>query len=175
MALPAVLSLAPSLVQGVMGIAQNRRANKVRPDSYVPPSLNRAIGINESLASKSVSPGYNQAIQDINEAQESTMDAAIQAGGNASQIQETISRADAGTKNTLRALQANNENYRENNLLRLNNSLIQKSDFEQRNRDKYNAAKSALRGASQQNLYNSITNAAEAGILGLGRDNTILS
>ncbi len=168
MALPTALALAPALVQSVNAFTQSRRANRLEKNEFVPPSLDRSINIAESRASKSVAPGYNRAVETLNQVTANTVDNAKRASTNAAAVQQMVSASDINAKKNIADLQAANEEFSDRSALQLQDRLVQRGEFEQYNEDQYQAARSALRGAAQQNTFNAITNAAEVGILASG-------
>lgn len=165
---PALLALLPSLIQMGQGIAQKAKAGNLTQSNYVPPSIQNATEMARQGAATPTAPGYTQQINRVRTSTSNTISNAKKVAGDAAQLQSMVGQADAREKQIGQDLTSQNQNFQFNNRQDLMKWLGIRAGSEQGSRNAYNAAKSALIGAGDQNLFNAATGASAVGITALG-------
>lgn len=168
------LYIAPLLAAGLIsaggkvlgGLMQRRQAKKLKQSNYIPPALTEAKAEADIIANSSTAPGQ-QAEEEA--ARQSTAQSITNASKVAGSANELINFAGAARGNE-------NKNMRDiarraliwKDSQRANRNMIRGRIASQQaaNRDQYQGAKSALIGASNQNIFGGITDAATAFALG---------
>lgn len=170
---PALLALLPSLFQMGQSYAQKQKADNLKNSNYVPPSVQSGVDIATQGAAASTSPGYANQLQKVKTVGANSISKAKQVAGDPNQLQSAVQQVDARERDNTRDLSNRNQEFQFQNRGQLMKWLGIRGASEQRSTDAYNATKSALIGASQQNMYNGITGAAAVGIKAIGsNDNT---
>lgn len=164
MAIGTLLALTPSIFQYIKSRQQKREAKNLQKSTFIPPSVQEATNVARSNANATVTPGYSRSVERLEKISANSISNAKKISTSSGNIMAAVSKADALEKEGIKDLGARNDWFRFQNRGVLSRILQQKGIYEQRNQDKYDAAKSALRGASDQNLYNSVTNVAKVGV-----------
>lgn len=165
---PALLALLPSLFQMGQSYSQKQKADNLKPSNYVPPSVQSAVDMATQSAASSTAPGYGNQLQKIKTVGANSISRAKQVAGDANQLQSAVQQVDARERDNTRDLGNRNQEFQFQNRGQLMKWLGIRGASEQRSTDAFNATKSALIGASQQNLYNGISGAAAVGIKAVG-------
>ena len=164
----ALIGLGTAAYSLYKGHQQRKKARQLKNSNYVPPSVQEAVA-NSRMAASGTSPEYLRGQQKLRLSTQNTVNNARRVGGSAGQIQQAVADSDAREKEAVKDLEVSDAAYRNNNRLALNQQLGIQGQYEKESYDNYNAAKSALLGAAEQNTYNGITQGLEAGA-NLGAD-----
>lgn len=167
-AAPLALSLAPVVAQAVQAGIQNKKAKKLKPSNFIPPAIREAESTARQIAQSTQMPGQDRFEARLGKNTANTLAAARRSTSNPAALLEAVQEADARAKGAIADNKTNLDAFKLQGQNLLSNALAKKGAFQQANRDAYNAAKSALTGASQQNLYNAITNASNVGVAAAG-------
>jgi hypothetical protein len=165
-AIPALIMAAQAGYQYMQAKKQEDKARELKPSNYVPPAIKEAVA-NTRRDSMSQSPAITRGLERLKLSTADTIEAAKRVGGSARVIQETVANAGAREKQVQRDLATQDAMIRRDNRRDLNQMLGVQGHYEKASQDAYNAAKSALIGASMQNKYNAVTSAAEGAISAL--------
>lgn len=162
--IPLLVAAGSAAFQYAQGEKQKKMARNIKPSNYVPPAVQEAETM-AKMSQSSLPVGYTRGLERINQNTATTIESAKRVGGSSGQIQQAVADADARSKEVSKdlAVAAGAENQA--NRRDLYNILSTKGQFEKASNDAYNAAVSALTGASMQNKYNAISGLAENVIL----------
>ncbi|MEJ7644272.1 MAG: hypothetical protein WKF87_06735 [Chryseolinea sp.] len=139
---------------------QKKAAKKLKESNWTPPAVEEAIS-SQRLAANASSPEYARGLERLKQSTANSIDASKKAGGTSGQIQQGIADSDAREKENIKDLQVADASFKNDARDRLTNLLQTKGGYQQQSRDAFNAAKSALTGASEQNQYNAVTTLGE--------------
>lgn len=167
--LPASLALLPSIFQFGQSIAQRNKANNLQQSNYIPPSVQNAVANARLNAGATEAPGQDQALSRIRTSTANSILNAKKTASNAAQLSSSVGESEGREKQDLQGLTANNQAFQFRNRQDLMKWLGIRGEYEQSNYDKFNAAKSALIGASNQNAFNALTGAATTGLVALDK------
>jgi hypothetical protein len=160
MAIPALLMAGQVGYQLYQAHQQAQAAKKLKQSNYVPSAVNEAI-TSAKIDSNASSPMYRRGLEKIGQSTARTLDAAKRIGGSSSSLQQSVTDADAREKEVLKDLEVSDASFRAQSKQNLQGLLMKKGQFQQQSKDAYDSAKSALIGASKQNVFNAITTGAE--------------
>jgi len=165
--MPASTALAfvPSAFQFFQGIRQKQLAKNLKQDTYIPGALREAEARTRTRAGVTKLPGQDRAEEKIKSTTANTIAVTRRNAKDSTTVLEKTQQADAVSKAAVGDMNARVEGYKLKNEEKLNQVLSQKASYQKANKDQFDAAKSALEGASSQNFYNAATNAATAGII----------
>ncbi|MGC3945364.1 MAG: hypothetical protein QM762_12760 [Chryseolinea sp.] len=158
--IPALVALGTAAYQWYQSDQQKKKAKKLKPSNYVPPGTEEAL-TNARMDATAQSPGYARGLEKLRQSSATTIANAKRVGGNPAAIQQAVADTDAREKEAIKDLQVSDEAFRASNRKDLNRQLQIKAGYQKDSYDAYNASKSALIGASQQNKYNAITQLGE--------------
>lgn len=169
--LPVALALLPTLYQMGKSVAQRQKASELQQSNYIPPSVQNAVATARQMSEGSVSmPGYNQAVDRLKTTTANTIANSRKVAGNSAQLSQDVANASARENQSDQSLSAQNSAFKFSNLQNLQKWLGIRGGYEAKNRDQFNAAKSALTGAADQNMYNGISSAASIGLAATDKD-----
>lgn len=154
---PLLVGLGTGLFQAAAAGRQRRQARRMQPSSFIPPALREAEGSASREAMATRYPG-----QDVDEAnvRQTATDAFHNVARSSSSPSATVNAASrlAGfQQREMRRIGAEARRFRANATDRLRQIQLRKAGVQAENRRQFEAAKSALRGASSQNLFNAIS------------------
>jgi hypothetical protein len=167
----ALIALAQSGYQMYKSHQQKKKAEEMKDSRYVPPSVQQALASANSEATQ-LSPGYSRSVEKIRQSSATSINNAKRIGGSSNQIQNMVNNVDAREKEAIKDVEVSENAFKARARDNVRGLMMTKGGFEKDSRDAYNAAKSALIGASEQNKYNAITNLGE-GIVNSLPDNMI--
>jgi hypothetical protein len=160
MAVPPMLiaGAAQGLGQLITGISQRRQARKLKPSTYIPPSLQEAVGSARSRAQATRYAGQGEDERSVRQATQTAMgNVQKSTSSSATALNAAASlagREQAGMRNISQRAMQNRERQQQI----FESALKQRANVEAQNRRQYEAAKSALRGASMQNTSKGLGN-----------------
>lgn len=160
----ALAALGKAGYQAYQADQQKKEAKKLKPSNYVPPGVQEAESNARLKANSSVAPGYGRTVDKLRTSTANTVARLQKASTNSNVIQQGVMDADSKEKEILKDLEVKNEAFKADNMGKLNQVLGLKGVYQEKSRDDYNAAKSALLGASKKNNYNAVSGLAETGI-----------
>lgn len=160
----AAIPLALSAYQAYKGFEQEKKAKNLKESNFVPGSVRESVasgrmGVNAS------NPAVTRGLARLKASSANTIDARKRIGGSAAQIQNTVTDVDAREKEAVKDLQVADASFKIDQQRNLEDLLREKGYYEKASRDAFNAGKSALIGASEQNKYNALSTAAEGLIM----------
>lgn len=158
------LSFLPSAFQLVKGFSQKKKAKDLKPSNFVPPSVESAINMAKADSLRTTAPGYGRTLEKIDAQNANAIDAARKVSSDASTLQASVSESDARRKEILKDIETENQQFQFRSRGDLMKWLGIRGDYEKMSRDSYDAAKSALEGAADQNIFNALTGAVATGI-----------
>lgn len=170
----AAIAIAQAAYQAYKANQQKKMADKLKPSNYVPNSVREATDMARMDANATMGPTTKRGLEKLRQSTATSVENAKRVGGSPGQIQQAVADIDAREKETIKDLQVADSVDRYNRRQDLGRNLQVMGQYERMSRDAYNAAKSALRGASEQNKYNAVTNAGE-GIMYSLPDNSFSS
>ena len=156
----------------VSGWMQNRAANRLKESKYIPSGVRESV-TNARMGAMADSPMYTRGKEQLAQSTARTINTAKRIGGTGAQVQQAAADADAREKQMIKDLEVSNNAFKAGQRNELNRALSVESSYKQRNRDAFNAAKSALKGAAIQNVFGAINNAA-SGLIMSASDERIL-
>jgi hypothetical protein len=163
--LPLALSLLPAAYQIGQGIYQKSQAKKLKESTFVPPELTMNRDLAQQQAFSRRAPGQGFAEEQIRRNTANTISAGQRSfGGDANKAAAVASAANAQANDATSRLAAQGQQFSENALGRLSGANMAIAGQKRQNRNEFNAAKSQLIAASNQNIFNGISNAASAGL-----------
>jgi hypothetical protein len=138
--------------QGVYGMYQLYQASKLKPDNYIPPSLRKNLDEAETLASKTkyVGQAYDEGKVAQNTA--NAIERARQGTNSSANFLNFVASSQEKENQAMNAIGQKSLAFQQvnrNNAVQLRN---QKANLEMDNMKRFWAAKSALKGAGQQNM-----------------------
>lgn len=156
----ALIPLALSAYQLYQGAQQEKKARKLKESNFVPGSVREGVasarmGVNAS------NPAVTRGLARLKASSANTINAAQRVGGTAAQVQSAVTDVDAREKEAIKDLQVADASFKIDQQRNLEDLLREKGYYEKSSRDAFNAAKSALIGASAQNKFNALSTAAE--------------
>ena len=138
-------------------------AKKLKEDSFIPPALQAKIDAAKIKANATLFPGQPQAEEQIREASSGAINQVRRSTSSTSDVLNTVAAVDAQEKNSRVDLARTNAEFQNQADRELGATQSEVAGVEQGNRDQFNAAKSALIGASDQNIFNGLGGLASAG------------
>jgi len=163
--LPLALSLLPAAFQVGQGFYQKSQAKKLKESTFVPPELlmNRDLANQQAYSRRA--PGQAFAEEQIRRNTANTISAGQRSfGGDANKAAAVASAANAQANDATARLAGQGAQFSEQAFGRMANANQAIAGQKRQNRNEFNAAKSELLAASNQNLFNGISNAASAGL-----------
>lgn len=158
--IPALIGLGVAGFQAYQGYKQKKQAKKLKASNYVPPSVEEAL-VSARMHSTADSPGHRRGLERLKQSSASSISASKRIGGSSAQLQQGVADTDAREKEHSKDLQVANSAFKNQARNNVQDLLLTKGGYEQQSQDSFNAAKSALIGASQQNTYNAVTTLGE--------------
>lgn len=152
-------------MQGAQAIKQANLAKNLKQSDYIPPSILEAEQRSRAMANSSEVPGEAAAKARLDRQTANTTNAVRTATKDSGTVLEKLQEADAVAKAKATDIEAQAQEFRYRNQKALDQTLQAKAAYEQKNRDAYDSAKSALRGASNQNAFNAANNATAAAMM----------
>lgn len=157
---PALLALGQAGYQFYKSEQQKEKARKLKNSNYIPQSVKDAETMSRQ-GLNSQAPGFDRGLQKIRQSTASTINSAARVGGTAGQVQQAVADSDAREKETTKDLAVSNAAWKAQQRDSYQNNLQIKGRYEKASYDAWQSAKSALKGAANQNQYNAITTASE--------------
>lgn len=157
------LSAIPSLFQFGKAAKQKKLAKELKEDSFIPPALQAKLDAAKIRANATLFPGQPQAEEQIREASAGSINQVRRTASSTSDVLNTVAAIDAQEKNSRVELARTNAEFQNQADRELGTTQSEVAEVEQGNRDQFNAAKSALLGASDQNIFNGLGGLASAG------------
>jgi len=139
---------------------QKKAAKKLKDSNYVPTAVEEAVQ-SSRLQSNATSPEYQRGLEKLKQSSANTISTSKRIGGTAGQMQQSVADADAREKESIKDLSVAASATKAQSRGELQNLLLTKGGYQKESRDAYNASKSALLGAAEQNQYNAITTGAQ--------------
>jgi hypothetical protein len=158
--IPALIAVAQAGYQLYKSEDQKKKASKLKDNNYVPSAVNEAVN-SARIDSNSSSPHFARGLEKIKQSSASSINTAKSIGGSTGQIQQSVANIDAHEKESLKDLEVYDSAYRTERKNNLQNLLMMKGSYQKDSRDAYDAARSALIGASERNQYNAFSTALE--------------
>lgn len=158
--MPAPLLLAGSLLAGGKifgGLRQNRMASQLKPSNYIPPALKKNQAELEMMSGATKYPGQSQDEERIKQGTSETISRMSKAAGSASELLNTASAAQSNENRAFRDVSQRALLWKDAIRNNLRNTRGQIANIQQQNRQQYLAAKSALRGAANQNIFGGVS------------------
>lgn len=163
--LPLALALLPAAYQGIQGIRQHRLAKRLKESTFVPQELLMNRDLAQQQAYSRRAPGQAFAEEQVRRNAANQIGAATRSfGGDANKVAAVTSAATAGAQDATTRLAAQGQQFSENAFGRLQNANAGIAGQKRQNRDEFNRAKADLIAAGDQNIFNSISNVATAGV-----------
>lgn len=156
----ALIPLALSAYQLYKGAEQEKKAKNLKESNFVPGSVREAVG-SARMGVTGSNPAVTRGLARLKASSANTIAARKRIGGNAAQIQNTVMDVDAREKEAIKDLQVADASFKIDQQRNLEDLLREKGYYEKASRDAFNAGKSALIGAAEQNKYNALSTAAE--------------
>jgi hypothetical protein len=162
MAIPimAVMALAQAGYGMYKSQQQKKAAKKLKDSNFVPTAVEEAVQ-SSRLQANATSPEYQRGLEKLKQSTANTISSSKRVGGTAGQIQQSVADADAREKENIKDLSVAAAGTKAQARGELQNLLLTKGGYQKESRDAYNASKSALLGAAEQNQYNAITTGAQ--------------
>lgn len=154
-ALPVIAagaSLIDPLSRLFTGLKQKKMARKIKPSKFIPPSLQDATSQARTAAYSSRSLDQGVAEAELRKQQANQNYVIGQQGTTAQRLAATASLGNNFTDRMMQ-LMAQGRNERYGRIQNYENQLLNKANVEMENQRVYEGAKSALRGASMQNIH----------------------
>jgi len=180
---PITLSLlmagGQALLPAIKSIKQGQTLKNLpdvsRPDFQIPEAATEQLGIARSIAGNRNMPGYNEALDKIENQTNRAIGDVKAAGGNMQDIMAAMASANVGAAMAKRDLDITNDRSYLGSLQNLQGQLGQYANWQnaqqQDEMKKYNdemARRAALDTARQQNMQNAIGSVAQGGATALG-------
>lgn len=156
------LALASGAGKFIGGLFQSHKAKKLKPSTWVPPELRASQAEANRLSTASMAPGQQAEEESIRQSGSQYLTNIAKTGTSANEMQNFAGKA-MGAENAMkrdiarRALLWKDQHRANLNAIR---GRIAAQQIE--NRRQYQAAKSALRGAANQNIFGGLTDIAGA-------------
>jgi len=163
LAVGAFLSALPSAFQFGKAKEQKKLAKDLKEDSFIPPALQAKLDAAKIRANATLFPGQPQAEEQIREASAGSINQVRRTSSSTSDVLNTVAAIDAQEKNSRVELARTNAEFQNQADRELGFTQSEVAGVEQGNRDQFNASKSALIGASDQNVFNALSGVATAG------------
>lgn len=164
---PLIAAAIPAVFQGIKGIRQRRLAKKLKESTFVPPELRENQNLAKQQAYSRRAPGAALAEENIRRNLATTLGSQSRMfGGDAGKMVALSSGASARADNAVRGVQAQGQAFSENAFGRLGAANNAVAGQKRQNRDEFNRTKAQLLAASDQNLFNALSNASSAAITG---------
>ncbi|ARS36815.1 hypothetical protein [Pontibacter actiniarum] len=172
------LAAAPAIYQGVSGILQKRKANRinaVRPTYNIPGAVHESVDMARQSANAAM-PGYGTAQNNIKGATANAVRSAQLAGSGNSML-AAIAAAQSNESNSLLNLATQSAQHQAAQRQNLQGSLMNLAQYKDKawdwnEKQKYQekaAAKAALTEAANQNINGAISGLASIGTTALGQ------
>ena len=179
MTLSLLMAGGQALLPAIQAIGQKRKLNNLpdveRPDFQIPEAATEQLGIARSIASNRNMPGYNEALEKIENQTSRTIGDVKAAGGNMQDIMAAMASANVGAAMAKRDLDITNDKSYLGSLQNLQGQLGQYANWQnaqqQDQMKAYNdemARRAALDTARQQNMQNAIGSVAQGAATGIG-------
>ncbi len=150
-----ILGGVSSLVQAGSGIAQLIKAKKVKPRA-VDQGYYDNVDLSRDMVKADKAPGQAQAENNIRAGSAQTAEAIQETGSGINNKLAALSSVNQNQNDAFEGLNAQTQQFRQNSVDRLQNSIGQLAQQKQQAQDEASATKSALQGAGLQNLFGGI-------------------
>lgn len=157
--------MVPTVLQGAKAIQQNVLAKNLKKSNYIPPGMTEAEAMARAASNATQAPGQSVAEDKVDQQTANTTAAVRTAAKDSSTVLDKVQQADAISKSKKNDINAKAQEFKYRNQKSLEGTLKQKAQYQQNNENQYNAAKSALRGASDVNAFNAAQNLGTAAIM----------
>lgn len=164
--LPLLATAAPGLWQGISGIIQGSKANKVRLQDTRPDSLKEEVAIRRQAANSALMPGQKAAESNIRQNAANSAAALAQAGTGSSGILAGLSRLNQNTNQATQQLATQAAGYQDQARNQLVGSLRQDAVYRTADQNAFNREKAALKQASAANLFGGLSTLGSVGAYG---------
>lgn len=154
--------------QAVKGAQQKRQAKRLKPSTYIPPALQSQLAADKNRTAKSITKRQQLADKRINRMTAQTSNRIAKTGGSAGNMIIGAAAADAQGKDAIQESEVIAESERERNRDKLSATKMSVARVQQKNQDEYEAAKSALLGAGDQNIFGGIKTAGSTAAFAAG-------
>lgn len=173
LAIPAAISLVPSVFKAVTGIFQRNKAKKINP-------INPGYTVNNSVidnatnltnrANNYVMAGYGDAVNDINSASANAFNTGVQGATNSGDVLDLATKIAYGQGQNINNLNVSNAQGREQAYMQAVNArnmagqeLQNKNAWEREQYMQQLREKAALEQSGTENIYSGISGAASIG------------
>lgn len=161
----AAAAAVPAVFQGIKGLRQRRLAKKLKESTFVPSEMRENQDLARQQAYSRRAPGAARAEENIRKNLATTLGSQSRMfGGDAGKMVALSSGASARADNAAQGVQAQGQAFSENAFGRLAGANNAVAGQKRQNRDEYNRTKAQLLAASDQNIFNSISNLSTAGL-----------
>lgn len=165
MPLPLIAAAIPAALQVYKGFRQKYLAKKLKESTFIPSELRENQNLAKQQAYSRRAPGAARAEENIRKNLATTLGSQSRMfGGDAGKMVSLSSGASARADNAVQGVQAQGQAFSENAFGRLAGANNAVAGQKRQNRDEYNRAKAQLLGASDQNLFNGVSNLSSAAI-----------
>lgn len=164
---PLLLAAIPAAFQAYKGFRQRYLAKKLKESNFVPSELRENQSLAKQQANSRRAPGAARAEENIRKNLATTLGSQSRMfGGDAGKMVSLSSGASARADNAVQGVQAQGQAFSENAFGRLAGANNAVAGQKRQNRDEFNRTKAQLLAASDQNLFNSVSNLSSAAITG---------
>lgn len=138
--------------QSALGLYQLWRARKVKPDNYVPPSLQKSLNEAEAVKgrTKYINQDYDEA--QVRRASANAVSRAKESTTSAANLLNATSAVQSNENDALNQIGNKARQFQEVNRMNAQNLRNQRAGYEMDSMKRYWAAKAGLKGAGMQNL-----------------------
>jgi hypothetical protein len=158
--LAAGLTLAQAGFQAYQGYQNKREADRLAkegPQDPTPLAFRQMQANQANQANNAQVAGYGQIMDNMNEAQSSTLGEAKRAGVSSSNLLNVLTRLNQQRQKGVRDLGIQGAQAQEQRQNQFNQTLGMRGQYQEQGRQENARAVGALRGASKQNYFNALT------------------
>lgn len=156
---------APAIAQLITGASQKKKAKNLQASTYIPPALRRKISDLNIRANAGRYAGQDVDEANVRKNVADAMASVKEGTSSSSNILNAASLLNEQANQAFQNIGARAEQVRERRQDDLNRALTEKSGVQMENQRRFQAAKGALSGAGDQNIFNALSNLSSAGLL----------
>lgn len=163
--LAAALTLAQAGYQAYQGYQNKKEADRLAkegPQDPTPLAFRQMQANQQNQANNAQVAGYGQIMDNMNEAQSSTLGEAKRAGTTSSNLLNVLTRLNQQRQKGVRDLGIQGAQAQEQRQNQLNSTLMARGGYQEMGRQENARAIGALTGASRQNYFNALTSGVGA-------------
>lgn len=164
-AVPMLIGGATAAFQALQAARQSRQARKLRPSSFIPPALREAEDSARREAMSTRFPGQAEEEAGLRQTVADTFHNVARSSTSPATTLNAASRLSAFEQRARREMGAEARRFRAGATDRLRQIQLRRAGIQAENRRQFEAARSALRGASQQNLFNALSSLGAGAVI----------